>query len=82
MHIFAGNGGEVVIDIEFLPFADLTEFPGVKELDKTGPDPTSEAVYIPDGLIFGDKIVTSAYVSPRAVTVEIMGTIKYDCHLL
>ena len=39
------------------------EFPGVMELDKTKPDSSSGPIYIPDGLIFGDKTVTSAYVS-------------------
>ena len=36
------------------------------ELDKTGPDSTSEPIYIPDGMIFGDTTVTSAYVSHSA----------------
>lgn len=58
----ADEGGPIVIDIEFLPFVDITEFPGFMELDKTKPDATSDPVYIPDGLIFGDTTVTSAYV--------------------
>ena len=58
----AGDGGEIEFDIDFLTFVDLTEFPGVMELDKTLPDSTSEAIYIPDGMLFGDTTVTSAYV--------------------
>ena len=51
-------GSEVV-----LPFFDLTVFPGVMELDTTQVDVTSDPINIPDGLIFGDRIVTSVYVS-------------------
>ena len=58
-----GEGGPIDLDIEFLPFADLTEFPNVMELDNTVPDASSKPIFIPDGLIFGDTTVTSAYVS-------------------
>ena len=61
--VSTGDGEEIGFDIEFLPFVDLTMFPGVMELDKTGPDPTSEPIYIPDGMLFGDTTVTSAYVN-------------------
>ena len=50
-------------EVDFLPFLDLTTFPGVMELDNTQADATSEAINIPDGLIFGDEIATLAYVS-------------------
>lgn len=62
--IYLGDGEEIVIDVDSLPFVNLTAFPGVKELDKAVPDATSEPIYIPDGLIFGDDIVTSTYVGP------------------
>ena len=58
-----GDGEEIVIDIDSLPFVNLTGFPGVKELDNTEPDATSDPINIPDGFVFGDEIVTSAYVS-------------------
>ena len=61
--LIIGDVEEIVIDIDSLPFVNLMEFPGVMELDETKPDSTSGPIYIPDGLIFGDKIVTSAYVS-------------------
>lgn len=53
----------VGVDIETLPFVDLTTIPGVKTLDKSLTDASSDPIYIPNGLIFGEKIVTSAYVS-------------------
>ena len=37
------------------------------ELDKTSPDSTSDPIYIPDGMLFGDTTVTSAYVSVTTV---------------
>lgn len=58
-----GDGEEIVIDFESLDFVNLMTFPGAKELDNTRPDATSDPIYIPDGLIFGDELVTSAYVS-------------------
>ena len=46
-----------------ISFVDLTDFPGVQELDNSIPDSTSGPINIPLGLLFGDQIVTSAYVS-------------------
>ena len=61
----AGDDGEgPVFEIpEFLPFLDLTNFPGVMELDNAQVDGFSDPIVIPDGLIFGDQIATLAYVS-------------------
>ena len=42
-------------------------FPGVMELDTTQVDVTSDPINIPNGLIFGDRLVTSAYVSLKYV---------------
>lgn len=48
----------------YIPFLDLTQFPGVKELDNSQPDSTSQPIHIPkQGLLFGDRLVTTAYVS-------------------
>ena len=41
---------------------DLTSFPGVKELERVS-DSSSDAIYIPRGLVFGSEYVTFAYVS-------------------
>lgn len=62
-----GDGEEIDFEIDFLPFLDLTTFPGVSELDNTQPDATSDAIIIPRGLVFGDNIVTLAYVSLKDV---------------
>ena len=47
----------------FLPFVDLNDFPNVSKLKNTLADATSEAIVIPDGLLFGNRIATLAYVS-------------------
>lgn len=41
---------------------DITHFPGVLELERVE-DATSDAIYIPNGFIFGDEVVTTAFVS-------------------
>ena len=48
---------------EFIPMFDLTTLPSVKELSKDSVDPSSDPINIPDGLIIGDEVVTTAYVS-------------------
>ena len=53
----------IEIEIPVLQFLDLTNFPGVSELDKTTTDSVSEGIVIPDGLIFGNRIATLAFVS-------------------
>ena len=47
----------------FLPFVDLSNIPEVQMLDNTQVDAFSDAIVIPLGLIFGDEIVTLAFVS-------------------
>ncbi len=47
---------------EFVPFMDITEFPGVAELGRTEVDGASEAIIIPNGLLFGESLVTTAFV--------------------
>lgn len=56
-------GDDIEFEIDFLPFLDLTKVPGVIELEKTEVDATSEPIVIPDGLIYGNKIATLAFVS-------------------
>ena len=45
-----------------VPYFDLEGFPGVEELRREK-DANSEPISIPLGLLFGDRIVTTAYVS-------------------
>ena len=47
---------------EVVPYFDLEDFPGVEELRREK-DANSEPISIPLGLLFGDRIVTTAYVS-------------------
>ena len=47
---------------EVVPYFDLESFPGVAELRREK-DANSEPISIPLGLLFGDRIVTTAYVS-------------------
>ena len=47
---------------ELVPYFDLEGFPGVAELRRVK-DANSEPINIPLGLLFGDRIVTTAYVS-------------------
>ena len=37
-------------------------FPGYVELDRSQADSFSDPIYVPGGLLFGDKIVTTVYV--------------------
>lgn len=46
---------------EAVPYYDLTTFPGVKELNREK-DANSEPINIPNGMLFGDRLVTQAYV--------------------
>jgi hypothetical protein len=63
LEIAGSNDGNIDVEINFLPILDLTTLPGVLELDRTQVDATSDAITIPNGFIFGDEIVTVAYVS-------------------
>ena len=47
---------------EVVPYFDLEGFPGVTELRRVK-DANSDPIIIPLGLLFGDRIVTTAYVS-------------------
>ena len=47
---------------EVVSYFDLESFPGVTEL-KREKDANSEPISIPLGLLFGDRVVTAAYVS-------------------
>ena len=61
--LYIDDGEDIDFEVNFLPLLDLTTFPGVMELENNQADATSEAITIPDGLIFGNKIATLAYVS-------------------
>ena len=63
---------------EFLPFFNLTNLPSVKELSKDTIDSSSDPINIPDGLIFGDRVVTSAYVSKINVVHCMASICFYD----
>ena len=58
---YSGPDVPVVELPEVVPYFDLEGFPGVEEL-KREKDATSEPISIPLGLLFGDRIVTIAYV--------------------
>lgn len=57
------------IEVDFVPFTDLTNFPIDYELDGSKPDSHSDPIYIPDGLLFGNEFVTLAYVRAFITTV-------------
>jgi len=59
---YSGPDVPVVELPEFVPYFDLESFPGVKEL-KREKDANSEPITIPFGILFGDRIVKTAYVS-------------------
>ena len=61
--VAGNNGGNIDLEINFLPILDLTTLPAVSELDRTQVDATSDPITIPSGFIFGNEIVTLAYVS-------------------
>ena len=50
------------IEVDFVPFTDLTNFAIYDELDESTPDSHSDPIYIPDGLLLGNEFVTVAYV--------------------
>ena len=60
---------------EVVPYFDLEGFPGVEEL-KREKDATSEPISIPLGLLFGDRIVTIAYVSTLVHCSIFVGYLK------
>ncbi len=48
--------------VNTIPFVDLQNFPGVVELNREA-DAHSDPIFIRNGLLFGKRRVTSAYVS-------------------
>ena len=65
LHRFICHSGPDVPVVElpgFVPYLDLESFPGVMEL-KRKKDANSEPITIPVGILFGDRIVKTAYVS-------------------
>ena len=59
---YSGPDVPVVELPEIIPYFDLEGFPGVTEL-KREKDANSEPISIPHGILFGGRIVTTAYVS-------------------
>ena len=59
---YSGPDIPVVELPEVVPYFDLEGFPGVAELRRVK-DANSEPINIPLGLLFGDRIVATAYVS-------------------
>ena len=57
-----GDAGECVYD-SIIPIVDVTTFPGYRQLSTGTEDPSSPPINIPDGVVFGDKVVNIAYVS-------------------
>ena len=65
LHTYCINSGPDVPVIElpeFVSYFDLEGFSGVTELRREK-DANSEPISIPLGLLFGNRIVTTAYVS-------------------
>ncbi len=63
IYYYAGDGGMIgPIEIISLEIFDISEFPGVQELDRSEADSSSPPINIPDGVIFGNQLVTSAFV--------------------
>ncbi len=46
---------------EMVPYYDLSDLPGTKELSREK-DANSDPINIPRGMLFGDRIMTQAYV--------------------
>ena len=63
------------IEVDFVPFTDLTNFPIYNELDGSKPDSHSDPIYIPDGLLLGNEFVTVAYVR-ACITTVIMSSLQ------
>ena len=62
---YSGPDVPVVELPEIIPYFDLEGFLGVEEL-KREKDANSEPISIPHGILFGGRIVTTAYVSDFA----------------
>ena len=60
--LYSGPQVPVVELPEVVTYFDLEDFPGVEALRREK-DANSEPISIPLGLLFGDRIVTTAYVS-------------------
>ena len=48
--------------VESLPFFDLSGIPDMSELPRTQ-DANSERIFVPNGMIFGDQVITQVFVS-------------------
>ena len=59
---------------EMFQFYDLGGIPGLQELPRTQ-DSHSPPIFVPDGLIFGDEIVTQIYVSK---TFQVASIVPYS----
>ena len=60
--MFTGRGPEIEVRIDSVPFFDLEQLFGVKELKRVE-DSNSDTIFIPGGIIMGNRIVSSVYVS-------------------
>ena len=60
--IHVDGGGIGIDDLETLDFIDVTNFEDVQELRREE-DAFSDPIYIPNGMLYGERTVTSAYVS-------------------
>lgn len=60
--LISGDAGECTFAGNEFPFVNVTTFPNFQTLNKSE-DVTSEPITIPDKLVFGDRIVDTAYVS-------------------
>ena len=65
------DDASMCIEVDFVPFTDLTNFAIYNELDGSKPDSHSDSIYIPDGLLFGNEFVTVAYVRIFIATVTV-----------
>ena len=60
--VLSYSGPDVPVEFpEVIPYFDLESFPGVVDLRRVK-DANSEPINIPLGLLFGDRVVTTAYV--------------------
>ena len=59
--MFSGRGPEIEIRIDSVPFFSLEAFFGVNELKRVE-DTSSDPIFIPGGIIMGNRIVSTVYV--------------------
>ena len=60
-----------LLELEFvlgdtIPYFDLEKFDGVEEIEREQ-DANSEPIFIPNGIVVGDRIVSSVFVSNQVV---------------